>query len=54
MGEAAYDIINGLSCNRCGVYFKEKHGSPVICKGCWTDLPEDEKTDHSVAVYDEL
>ena len=35
MGEISDDIIEGLSCSGCGVYFDEAHGYPVLCHGCW-------------------
>jgi hypothetical protein len=34
MGDMADDIISGASCSWCGVYFKEEHGYPVVCKDC--------------------
>ncbi len=45
MGEVANDMINGLSCSHCGVYFEEPHGHPVLCSSCKDDdedsqLPE--------------
>ena len=35
MGEMADDLICGLSCSRCGVYFEEEHGHEVICHFCY-------------------
>lgn len=34
MDEIADDMINGLSCSWCGIYFTEEHGHPVVCKEC--------------------
>lgn len=47
MGEIANDLINGLSCEGCGVYFTEAHGYPVRCETCWE--PGTKR-----AVYDEI
>ena len=41
MGEIANDIINGLMCSDCGVYFDEEHGYPVLCDSCWQQAKED-------------
>lgn len=35
MGELAEDIIDGLACSGCGVYFEKEHGYPVYCPNCW-------------------
>ncbi len=37
MGELAQDKISGLSCSRCGVYFEDEHGFPVLCDSCWKE-----------------
>ncbi|KKK83057.1 hypothetical protein LCGC14_2797180 [marine sediment metagenome] len=37
MGEIADDIIDGLCCAICGVYFEEEHGYPVACSECKDD-----------------
>ena len=34
MGECADDMINGLTCSWCGIFFEEAHGYAVICSGC--------------------
>lgn len=34
MDETADDMIEGLCCSECGVYFTEVHGYPVLCSGC--------------------
>ena len=43
MGELADDMIEGLSCSWCGIYFEEAHGYPVVCETCWEpgcDIPK--------------
>lgn len=35
MGEIADDMINGLCCSLCNVYFEEEHGHPVVCDSCY-------------------
>ena len=45
MSEIADDIINGLCCSDCGVYFWEdsksvEHGYPVLCWDCHSDGSE--------------
>lgn len=40
MGQVANDMINGLSCSECGIYFEESHGYPVVCSSC--NDPEDD------------
>lgn len=37
----ADDIIDGLSCSWCGVYFEQGHGYPVACKSCWKEALKD-------------
>lgn len=34
MGEIVEDMIEGLSCSWCGIYFTEPHGHSVVCKDC--------------------
>lgn len=34
MGQAANDIVDGLVCSHCGIYFVESHGYPVLCDEC--------------------
>jgi len=43
MGEIADDMIEGRSCSRCGVYFVEAHGHPVICRNCFATEDETEE-----------
>ena len=40
MGEIAGDIIDGSMCSWCGIYFKEPHGYPVVCKECGKSVPD--------------
>lgn len=45
MGELAEDVICGLSCSGCGMYFQDpldkdalyEHGFPVLCWDCWKE-----------------
>ena len=34
MGDVADDVIEGLACSWCGVYFEAYHGYPVLCNDC--------------------
>jgi hypothetical protein len=34
MGEIAEDMVDGLCCSHCGVYFEKEHGYPVLCQDC--------------------
>lgn len=43
MGENADDMIEGLTCSECGIYFQQQHGYPVLCKNCY-----DEDSDEGV------
>lgn len=49
MGEIADDMIDGLSCSLCGIYFVEEHGYPVVCTDCW-----DEDCGYGKATEEEL
>lgn len=40
MGEIAQDMINGLCCCQCGIYFEAEHGYPVLCVTCHGDQDE--------------
>ena len=51
MGENADDMIEGLCCSGCGVYFEEAHGYPVLCRGCKKADPDSEIQE---AEHDEL
>jgi len=35
MGDAAEDLIDGLCCSGCTVFFIELHGYPVLCSSCF-------------------
>lgn len=54
MGEMADDIIDGASCELCGVYFKDDHGYPVVCKHCWSQLTKAERKNHQLATEKEI
>ena len=43
MGQIADDMINGLCCSHCGIYFEEEHGYPVLCKDCYESETEEER-----------
>lgn len=45
MGEIADDMISGLCCTFCGVYFQSEHGYPVLCLNCWKYAMRKEKTE---------
>lgn len=45
MSEIADDMVNGLCCSECGVYFFQngktvEHGYPVLCHDCHSDGSE--------------
>ena len=42
MGEIANDMISGLACSDCGIYFEEEHGYPVLCDDCHKTWPADD------------
>ena len=54
MGEVADDMIEGVSCSLCGIYFEEEHGYPVVCKRCWRDLKPRERDEYQKAIHREL
>lgn len=54
MGQIADDMINGYCCSLCGVYFEDEHGYPVVCKGCWDNLSEEDKKNFQLAYFEEL
>ena len=39
MGEIAEDMVCGLACSACGIYFRSQHGFPVYCRDCWKGTP---------------
>lgn len=43
MGELADDAVSGMSCSGCGIYFRQEHGYPVLCKSCWREWTPAEK-----------
>ena len=43
MGQIADDMINGLSCSHCGIYFDGEHGYPVLCKDCFNLETKEER-----------
>lgn len=43
MGDVANDMVGGACCSACGIYFKDEHGYPVLCVGCWDDTPANER-----------
>ena len=40
MGEVADDMVDGLCCSGCGVYFEKAHGYPVLCHSCYDETPQ--------------
>ena len=54
MGEVADDMIVGLSCSWCGVYFVEEHGYPVLCKDCWKGSTAQDRQRIQKAISNEL
>ena len=57
IGEIAEDIVKGLCCSLCGMYFREgpdedpktplfEHGYPAVCVECWEDLTAKERRLH--------
>lgn len=54
MGQIADDMINGLCCSRCGTYFEEEHGSPVLCEYCYENGTEQERAGVQKAHIKEL
>jgi len=43
MGDLTDDVVEGLACSLCGVYFVKPHGFPVLCGNCWADATRMEK-----------
>jgi len=54
MGQLADDMVNGLSCSECGIYFEKEHGYPVLCKDCFEDIDQDDKCFLPKATEEEL
>jgi hypothetical protein len=56
-GSIADDMINGACCVICGEYFFDEdlheiyeHGHPTVCISCWSELTEEERSNHQKAV----
>jgi len=54
MGEIADDMITGLCCSHCGIYFEEAHGYPVLCGYCYENETEEERDGIQKACIKEL
>ena len=54
MGEIANDMIEGLCCEECGIYFVKEHGHPVLCHDCFFDYPIEERDMFILATNKEL
>jgi hypothetical protein len=53
VAEIAEDIMVGLCCAHCGVYFVKAHGHPVLCADCWPCAGDVDKKMHSKATEEE-
>jgi len=53
MSETVNDIVNGLACACCGVYFEREHGYPVVCRSCY-DEKAPRNTQAQRAIHGEL
>ena len=63
MGEVADDMIDGLSCIICGLYFADRsgeeptiyeHGYPVVCWDCWGELNKKERAEYVRATVETI
>lgn len=54
MGDLSEDVIDGLCCEICGIYFTDEHGFPVVCKSCWKEMSIYERKERIKATNDEL
>lgn len=54
MGEIAQDVLDGACCERCGVYFTDEHGHPVLCEHCYKRASAQDKKVHSRARHPEI
>jgi hypothetical protein len=62
MGELADDMVDGTSCQLCGVYFFDKdntnvlptHDYPVVCWDCWDDLSKKERKQYQRSLFPTL
>lgn len=51
MGQIADDMVNGLTCSNCSLFFFThkshtviyEHGYPVICSDCWNTYTKAER-----------
>ncbi len=43
MGEIADEMVDGLSCCHCGIYFIDPHGYPVLCHDCYDSETKPER-----------
>lgn len=50
VGEIVDDMVAGLCCSDCGMYFEEEHGYPVLCEECWRDWEPSERKDYQKAI----
>ena len=54
MGEIADDMVDGLCCSHCGIYFQEEHGYPVLCHRCYDNETKEERAGIQRAIMKEL
>ncbi len=54
MGENADDLIAGMTCSHCGIYFEEEHGYPVLCHECYDKATKKERAGLPRATIEEL
>ena len=45
MGENADDMIDGLQCSHCGVFFERPHRYPVLCTDCYDSIKTAEEVE---------
>lgn len=43
MGENADDLVEGMVCSWCGLFFAEPHGYPVLCHECYDGATKKER-----------
>lgn len=54
MGELTDDVLDGSTCEFCGVYFERAHGFPVLCGDCWRGASAADRGAHARASEKEL
>ena len=56
MGEMADMMIDGETCSWCGIFFKEAHGYPVVCKTCAKGMSDKQLNEQGVqrAIEEEI